>query len=454
MRAFMIAGLAVFAASLLGLATRHAFSVAFWPANAVLVGLMVRNRQLIRLSGWVGALLGYIAGDIIFGRTLPASALFAATNLIGSCTATAFLVHLDWRDLRLRRIHSVLRILACLLPACFAAALCGAVLVIIEFQGSAKQALMTWPASELVNYLIVLPAMLTISPRWPWVRQAQPAARGRRWQLSPVLALALSCIAAVHFDGPGSIMFPMPALLLCALTYPLPTTALLTMVLGTGCLTAIGLGVVNIGQDMSVPALVVSIRVAVAFLVLVPLTISSAMAVRDDLLNQLRTAADQDGLTGLLNRRAFERRMQGRLNAVFDPMIGFTILWLDIDHFKAVNDHHGHLAGDAVLKAFARIARAGCTEEDLIGRVGGEEFALVVESAGAEAAVEMAERLRESFAAHTTMWNGTPIRATISMGACYLDRTPSSLPDLIHRLDEALYRAKRNGRDRIEWLDR
>jgi diguanylate cyclase (GGDEF)-like protein len=451
-RAFMTVGAAVFLASIIGLASRHAFSVSFWPANAVLVGLMVRHRPLIQTQGWIGSALGFIAADLLFGQTVLSAGLFAATNIIGSATAVAFLCTLDLRDLRLRSAHSVLRILACLLPACFAAALCGAILVRIAFDGSATQALMTWPASELVNYLITLPAMLTVSfGRLGNVRRRWTSA-SVRWRPGPVLGLILSCAAAAYFDGPGSIMFPMPALLLCAMTYSLPSTTLLTMALGAGCLTAIGMGAVDIGQDMSIPAMVVSIRIAVAFLVLVPLSVSSAMAVRDDLLRQLRATADHDGLTGLLNRCAFEQRMLQRLSIAPAAGFGFVVLWLDIDHFKAINDRHGHMAGDLVLKGFARIARTCCREEDLVGRMGGEEFALVARASGTDAAVGIAERLGAAFAAETTFWNGMPVQATVSIGACYLDRAVHSVPDLQRHLDEALYRAKHKGRDRIEWF--
>lgn len=459
-RALLIVGIAVFAASLLGLASRHTVSVSFWPANAVLVGLMLRHRQLNRWPAWLGAAAGYVAADLLFGRHLSLAAFFAATNLLSTLTATACLRRLDARDLGLRRTHSVPRILACLLPACLAAALSGALLVAIEFHGSVSQALMTWPASELVNYLVVLPAMLTVRPQWPFERRAalpappaSPAASAaKRRQVWPLGLLALSCIAAVVFDGPGSIMFPLPGLLLCALTYSVPATALLTMILGTGCLTLIGLGVMDIGQDMSVPQMVVSIRIAIAFLVLVPLTIASAMAVRDDLLEQLREAADHDGLTGLLNRRGFEQRMQDRLLAEWTPGRSVVVLWLDIDHFKSINDRHGHLAGDAVLQAFAQTARACCREQDLVGRLGGEEFALVADVSGPAAADAVADRLRAAFAAQAVMWNGAPVRATVSIGACYLDRATRDVPGLVRQLDEALYRAKRNGRDRIEWL--
>ncbi|MEW9854065.1 GGDEF domain-containing protein [Novosphingobium sp. M1R2S20] len=435
-------------ASLLGLASRHTFSVSIWPANAVLVGTMLRQRSWSSPAGWLGAATGFIAADVLFGRELSLACFFAFANVIGTMTATALLARLHAEDLQLRRTHSVLRILACLLPACLASGLAGAVLVVLEFRGSALQTLTTWPASELVNYLTFLPAMLTLTPHFP------PGARkdGSR-DAGAAALLVFSCIAAFWFDGPGSVMFPMPALLLCALTYSTQTTALVTMALGAGCLTTLGLGVVNIGQDMSDPSMVLSIRIAVAFLVLVPLTISSAMAVRDDLLAQLRTAADHDGLTGLLNRRAFEQRMDGQLNALSGKGRdgGFALLWLDIDHFKAINDRHGHLAGDEVLRAFASAVRSCCRSTDLAGRVGGEEFALLLSVPNPEAAGQAADRVREAFAERTVTWNGIPIPATVSIGAHYLDSAPGDVLKLVSHLDQALYRAKRNGRNRVEW---
>jgi diguanylate cyclase (GGDEF)-like protein len=446
MWAFLILALVVFLASIVGLASRHAFSVSFWPANGVLVGLALRDRRLFRVSGWLGAGIGFVAADVLFGNRLSLALFFAFCNLVGTAVATVLLRQLSPRDLGLRRVHSVLRILSRLLPASIAAGLCGALLVHVEFHGSALQALMTWPASELVNYLIVLPAMLVVQP--PWRRPALESARAEGCKLAPALFLALSCVAMVAFDGPGSIVFPLPALLLCALTYSVSATSLMTMALGTWCMTMIGLGHIDIGQDLSVPHMVVSIRVAVAFLVLVPLTISSAMAVRDDLLAQLRQAADHDGLTGLLNRRAFEQRMSERL----DTARSQVVLWLDIDHFKSVNDRYGHMAGDAVLKHFAKIARSCCRATDLVGRMGGEEFALVIDVASATAGEAVAERLRRAFAERALIWNDVPIRASVSIGAVHLDHAVSDVPELVSRLDDALYRAKRKGRDRVEWL--
>ncbi len=413
---------------------------------------MVRDPRLRRMPAWVGAAAGYVAADLSFGRPLSLAAFFAAANLISAATATFLLIQLDTRDLRLRRMHSVLRILACLVPASLAGGLVGAALVVVEFGGSPWQTMMTWPASELANYLVVLPVLLTAPPPRRALQSRAERKRPSLISLWPALALAASSVAAALFDGPGCIMFPVPALLLCALRYPVPVTTMLTTALGVGALITIGLGIVDIGQDMTIPRHVVSVRIAIAFLVLVPLTISSAMAVHDDLLKRVREAADHDALTGLLNRRAFEERIRERLRSEDMVAKGLAILWLDIDHFKGINDQHGHLAGDMMLQTFATVAKQCCRENDLIGRLGGEEFALSVAVPDAETAQGVAERLRAAFAARTFNWNAEPVRATVSIAGCFLKRVPPSMSDLLLQLDETLYRAKHKGRNRVEWL--
>ena len=238
------------------------------------------------------------------------------------------------------------------------------------------------------------------------------------------------------------------------MTYSVSTAALITMALGSGCMITIGLGMVDIGQDLSIPRMVVSIRIAVAFLALVPLTISSAMAVRDDLMAQLQRVADHDGLTGLLNRRAFEHRLHQRLaEPPGNADGGLALLWLDLDHFKSINDRHGHLAGDAVLRAVAETLARCCRPDDLSARLGGEEFALAIAAPDAAVTTAIAERLREAIAALSVDWQGGEIHATASIGAFHLDQWPVDAPALLHGLDEAMYRAKHAGRNRIEWVD-
>ncbi len=352
-------------------------------------------------------------------------------------------------------MHSVPRILACLLPACLAAALGGAVLVVVEFHGSALQALMTWPPSELVNYLGVLPAMLTVRPRWRRRSRPRATARGDRWKVWPALLLAASCVATVAFDGPGSIMFRFLACSSPALTYSVPVMSLLTMALGAGCLTMLCLGAIDIGQNMAVPEMVVSVRIAVAFLVLVPLTISSAMAVRDDLLDQLREAADHDGLTGLLNRRAFEQRVHDRLDMALHSGRSFVVLWLDIDHFKSINDRYEASSGRRHAAGFRRERPRllpGRRSHRTAVRERNSRWSPRCSAPGRGSGCETRLSSKHSRRrGHPLGWRAR-LRATVGIGACHVDRAQWDVAHLVGQLDEALYRAKRKGRNRIEWL--
>ena len=161
---------------------------------------------------------------------------------------------------------------------------------------------------------------------------------------------------------------------------------------------------------------------------------------------RLAQDADTDALTGLANRRAFLRTIDQALATGRNACIAF----LDIDHFKQVNDRHGHPAGDAVLQRFAAIALQTVRDSDVVARIGGEEFAVLLRGAGIEEAAMVCERLRASVAAAVITGEGhTPIRITVSTGIVPLDltRTPA---DLFRAADDALYRAKTAGRNRLE----
>ncbi|WP_432511445.1 histidine kinase N-terminal 7TM domain-containing diguanylate cyclase [Kineococcus sp. SYSU DK001] len=163
---------------------------------------------------------------------------------------------------------------------------------------------------------------------------------------------------------------------------------------------------------------------------------------------RLAEEAVRDPLTGLHNRRHFTpaaRDLVGRASAV-DPV---AVLVVDVDHFKAVNDTHGHAAGDEVLVAVARTLAAGTREGDLLARTGGEEFALVLPGVRSPDAAGRAERLRAACAALAVeLPSGARVRPTVSIGTALTEGT-RPLDDLLARADEALYAAKAAGRDRV-----
>ena len=110
----------------------------------------------------------------------------------------------------------------------------------------------------------------------------------------------------------------------------------------------------------------------------------------------LRTQADTDDLTGLLNRRGFNRRLEALLHRPRRPRPPLSLVELDLDHFKLINDHHGHLAGDAALIAVAGALMRSVRQDELVARLGGEEFAIILPNAGVAASLAIAERCRSS----------------------------------------------------------
>jgi diguanylate cyclase (GGDEF)-like protein len=160
--------------------------------------------------------------------------------------------------------------------------------------------------------------------------------------------------------------------------------------------------------------------------------------------------ARRDELTGLNNRRAFFHDGEQVLNQAKRYDHPFSLIMLDVDHFKQVNDTYGHAGGDDVLETLADILRKQAREVDILGRLGGEEFALILPETTLPDAVAMAERLRTEIENTTVSSTKSEIHITASFGLSALTSQLTSLDDLVNEADDALYQAKRKGRNRVE----
>jgi diguanylate cyclase (GGDEF)-like protein len=157
-----------------------------------------------------------------------------------------------------------------------------------------------------------------------------------------------------------------------------------------------------------------------------------------------------DALTGLCNRRAFYEQGETLLRQARRYGKPLSLIMLDIDHFKSVNDSRGHAAGDATLQAVALAIQETPRETDVAGRVGGEEFALLLPETSLADASRLAERLRSRIADKLSVsHDGGEIRITASFGVAEFDSTTESLDVLVARADALLYRAKESGRNRV-----
>ncbi len=168
------------------------------------------------------------------------------------------------------------------------------------------------------------------------------------------------------------------------------------------------------------------------------------------LQQQLYESAVRDALTGAYNRQHFEERLRGELEHAASHGTQLALVICDIDHFKKINDTWGHPAGDAVLRAVVARMKELVRQDNLLARIGGEEFIVLARGLDPAQAVALAERLRTGVSDLSIAWKATKIPVTMSFGVAMLDEVAQkSAEALVTLADERLYAAKRGGRDRV-----
>jgi diguanylate cyclase (GGDEF)-like protein len=167
---------------------------------------------------------------------------------------------------------------------------------------------------------------------------------------------------------------------------------------------------------------------------------------------EVQRLATVDEVTGLLNRRGlweFGRREFERSRRFSRPL---AVIFLDIDHFKQVNDTYGHAIGDQVLRTLCDRLRANTREVDVVARYGGEEFVILLPEVETPLATQVAERLRRSMAEAPAVTDQGPVKVSISLGVVQMRNEIHDLATLIDLADQAMFAAKQNGRNRVEVL--
>jgi two-component system, cell cycle response regulator len=181
-------------------------------------------------------------------------------------------------------------------------------------------------------------------------------------------------------------------------------------------------------------------------------------SIQDELEEQYQRSiyesATRDGLTRVFNKKYFLDTLRKEFAYCLRHRVPLSLVMFDLDHFKVVNDTYGHVAGDFVLQKVAAKVSETVRTEDLFARYGGEEFALMLREAPADKALRCAERCRRAVDGAEIVFNGTPIKVTISLGVATLFDSDFAQPeDLISAADTYLYRAKQAGRNRVDALE-
>lgn len=168
--------------------------------------------------------------------------------------------------------------------------------------------------------------------------------------------------------------------------------------------------------------------------------------------DELKHMSRIDGLTGLFNRRYWQEQFDREYKLACRKQGRKSVMMLDIDHFKKVNDTYGHQAGDEVIRVLARVIQKSIRETDLAGRYGGEEFAIVLEDSDVDNAQKVGERIRRLAEAMSVEYEGHQIQFTVSIGVCEYTPAIASSMAWLDYADKALYLSKKGGRNRVTTL--
>jgi diguanylate cyclase (GGDEF)-like protein len=179
------------------------------------------------------------------------------------------------------------------------------------------------------------------------------------------------------------------------------------------------------------------------------LSFAAAIALKNaHLVEQLQTTANTDQLTSLLNRRALEERLTAELSRAVHHTLSTTIILLDVDNFKLVNDTGGHAAGDELLRRLGQLLTEQCRQPDVVGRLGGDEFLIMLPMTSPQEAMVLVGRVQAALPELTPLGQGRPV--TISLGIAAAPRHGTTVSSLLAAADAAMYKSKRAGGNRAE----
>ncbi|WP_312162867.1 ATP-binding protein [Phenylobacterium sp.] len=324
----MTVGCVVFIAASIGILLRPSGHLStFWAANAVLLGLLVRRPDLAVPMGWVGAAAALVAADALNGSSWARTLLLAVGNLAGVLTGYLLFKRLAPEDRLLLRPSSLLAVTMIALAASAATSVFGASVNALIYHRNALNGFFIWLATELANYIVVLPVVLTF-PRPTalkrWLVQTFTTRPNLR-ALAPLLAYVVSLALVPAVGGPGALAFPVPTLLWCALTYSLAATTLLTLSFAVWTLLFLSNASASMGFAAVMGFDLMSLRLGVMLVALGPVTVASVMAGRNALLreaNLARHAAEE----AMAARTLLLATMTHELRSPLTAVVGFSAM--------------------------------------------------------------------------------------------------------------------------------
>lgn len=334
----------------------------FWPLNGVMAGIFARYVFLHRLHYYAVCYVAMLMYDAVTTNWGMASVVINLSNMI-FIVVVAVLVQ---RDRRLMKKTpdplNALRLFNYCLIAALLCALLGAFGSVGIDSHTFWPLFADWFSEQFSTGVLVVPCILTLGLP---VREL----RVNLEKLLPIVALVVSVAASVVIGGAGSLAFPLPALIWCAVRYSLPATCLLTFITGAIEIILVANSIINIAvaTPLSTP-MMFSARLGIATMAICPVMVSVSMAAINSLIRQVSLRADYDFLTHVYSRSGLYEALK-REETHRHPRF-LTVMLLDIDYFKSINDNYGHECGDRVLASFARQVQQVVGEDGMVARMG------------------------------------------------------------------------------------
>lgn len=453
------------ATALGGLAiSRQAGNIAtLWPPNGMLVAALLLTNQRRWPLVLAAGVLGSFAANLFNGSSVLAASSITVANIVEAFIAAWIIRHQTRRRVLFRTSSDVVVLIVASITAALVAGALSATSAKLLAHAPFTTIFIKWVLGDVLGLLVVMPIaviahdVIKLGPDLMMTQRSQGEA-------GLILAAVLGVSLAVYAPNMPAVQFlVMPTVLLASFRlgpFGAALSTVIVAVIGSLGTVLAAKATTNSPDEITLRVFAFQLNLAVLFLTALP--IGAAMAQRaqlerdlidekeraDRFAAEMASLANIDDLTGLATRRFFLDQLDTMAATARRNRQPLTLAMIDIDHFKPINDTFGHAVGDAVLMAIGAACRTAVRSDDVIGRLGGEEFAMLMPLTDQETAFRIVDRLREAVAAIAIPTNdGRSVSVTISVGmAMFADQ---QIDRLLLDADRALYLAKERGRNRI-----
>jgi diguanylate cyclase (GGDEF)-like protein len=421
------------------------------PIDAVLVGLLVRIHSFRKPFLYLVIGSALVINFYFSSNNVEQAIVAAVSSGVGISLATFLILRLSMIDRHLQHPRAVLTIFLICLATSYCKSFISCSLLGLSSSGEACISSSLIFSAEFVNAMLTLPVFLT----FPDLSLHRNELRGLNrksdiYRILALICLLLSLLASMLVGAPGAITFALPALLWVALYLGVFVTALLNTLTGYSLMLMLQFQLIStswIGGDLEP---IYSMYIGIALVSLGPLVVATSISFYREQLRNLRHHALFDMLSGALVRSAFNQQAEENIEFSKRYKRSLATMMIDIDNFKRINDTYGHNAGDKIITALGTAISTNIRDTDLFGRVGGEEFALVLQGIPYDSALGIAESIMRHFS--TLPHEIAPremIWVTISIGMYHTASLSEDLEEVMKKADKALYYAKTHGKNQV-----